>query len=63
MVSCWCCGGVVVIEYDTWPQSLYANCVPPCGAAPKGRPVGLRGYGAAGSASAWHAEGQGFESP
>ena len=24
---------------------------------------GLRGYGAAGSASAWHAEGQGFESP
>ena len=28
------------------------------------QPVGgLRGYGAAGSASAWHAEGQGFESP
>jgi hypothetical protein len=23
----------------------------------------MRGYGAAGSASAWHAEGQGFESP
>jgi hypothetical protein len=23
----------------------------------------VRGYGAAGSASAWHAEGQGFESP
>jgi hypothetical protein len=26
-------------------------------------PCRLRGYGAAGSASAWHAEGQGFESP
>jgi hypothetical protein len=25
--------------------------------------VAPRGYGAAGSASAWHAEGQGFESP
>ena len=25
--------------------------------------VGFRGYGAAGSASPWHGEGQGFESP
>ena len=40
MVSCWCCGGVVVIEYDTRARSLYANCVPPYGAAPKGSPVG-----------------------
>jgi hypothetical protein len=31
---------VVVIEYDTWARSLYANCVPPCGAAPRGRLVG-----------------------
>src|ERR1700728_2836241 len=34
------CGDVVVIEYDTWPRSLYANCVPPCGAVPKGWRVG-----------------------
>src|SRR6202042_3336360 len=37
----WCGrGGRVVIEYDTWARSLYANCVPPYGAAPKGSPVG-----------------------
>ena len=32
----WCRRGVVAIEYDTWLRSLYANCVPPCGAALKG---------------------------
>ena len=33
-------GGVVVIEYDTWAWSLYANCVPPYGAARDGWTVG-----------------------
>src|SRR5579863_1230548 len=55
---------VRVIKYDTCARTLYANDVPHRGAAVSGRHLcGLRGYGAAGSASAWHAEGQGFESP
>src|SRR5580692_4730412 len=55
---------VAVIKYDTCARTLYAISVPPRGAAVNGRlRCGLRGYGAAGSASAWHAEGPGFDSP
>jgi hypothetical protein len=62
-----CCAplrGCTVVAYDTCSRNRYANCVPPCGVLRyEAAGGGLRGYGAAGSASAWHAEGQGFESP
>src|SRR5580692_8325151 len=66
--ACWPCrpaaACVVMIKYDTCARTLYANSVPPRGAAVNGRlACGLRGYGAAGIASAWHAEGPGFDSP
>src|SRR5215475_172542 len=60
--ACVACGFGVLAEYDTGAENRYAVCVPPARCVvPSSR--GLRGYGAAGSASAWHAEGQGFESP
>ena len=30
----------MVVEYDTWARSLYANCVPPYGVTPEGWTVG-----------------------
>ena len=55
--------GLMAIEYDARVRRRYANHVPPYGAGLRAVDCRLRGYGAAGSASAWHAEGQGFESP